>query len=52
MSVQGASSYCQHVLLLEHTVTDHSTYNYLNTHHSVTSISWQLNIIKLNVASL
>jgi len=39
MSVQCANNYYQYVLLSEHTVTDHSTYNYLNTHHSFTSIS-------------
>jgi hypothetical protein len=50
MSVQFANNYCQNVLLSEHTVTDNSEYNYLNTHHSVILISWQLYIMKLTVA--
>jgi len=39
MSVQCANNYYYNVLLSEHTVTDHSQHNYVNTHHSVTLIS-------------
>jgi len=39
MQVQCGKNYYQNVFMSEHTVTDHSQYNYLNTHHSVTLIS-------------
>jgi len=31
MSVQCENNYCKNVVLSEHTVTDHSKYNYINT---------------------
>jgi hypothetical protein len=44
-------NYYQNIFISEHTVTDHSQYNYLNPHHSFTLISWQLNIMKLTVVN-